>query len=102
MARIDIPAQHKTVIDDFTLKISNAKDRIDVLISLVVNAVAPIPEGAGSNAYFYQQGQTFIKGFLLLPLDFGIPREEFTPYAATINAKNYGNKLAVMLDMIPP
>lgn len=88
---------------ELTAILSDTVQKIDDCITTIVLTVYPLPkDGGGSNAYFYRQGQTFMKAFLAMPLDFGIRKEDYTPYACAENAQLYGNNIALMRDMLPP
>jgi type IV secretion system protein VirD4 len=66
-----------------------------------VDIVAPMPKDSGSNTYFYQQAQAFLKGYILLFLDHGIPREQFDMFLVSYNAKMLGDNLYVLLQTLP-
>jgi type IV secretory pathway TraG/TraD family ATPase VirD4 len=85
-----------------TTIISDSKQKIDDAINTIVLTVYPMPkDGGGSNHFFYAMGQTYMKAFFTLPLDFGVSREEYNPYMCAFNAKQYGNNLVVLRDMLP-
>jgi hypothetical protein len=82
--------------------VSDTRQKMDECITTIVETVYPMPkDGGGSNRYFYSQGQTYMKAFLTMPLDFGVKKEDYTPFICAENAQQYGNNLALMRDMLP-
>jgi hypothetical protein len=85
---------------DFRNKYLDAKSKIQTKLDIIVKTIAPVTEGT-REPFFEKSAQNLIKLYFLLPLDYGINKEDYNMFNVSSNAITYKEKLVILNDMLP-
>lgn len=77
-----------------------AKGLIEKKLDTIVNIISPINKNS-KEQFFDKKAQDLIKLYYLLPLDFGINKQEYTLHNLSVTGLELENKLTLLQDMLP-
>jgi type IV secretory pathway TraG/TraD family ATPase VirD4 len=78
----------------------DAQSLIQSKLDTIIKSIAPVNEAA-RDKFFDLAAQSLIKLYFLLPLDYGIERQDYTLFNVSSNSIYYEQKMIILNDMLP-
>jgi type IV secretory pathway TraG/TraD family ATPase VirD4 len=72
--------------------------KLDKKINFLINAIAPVPDNAGTNSFFYEQARVYLIGFIYLFLEINTNVDDFNLFNIASNVKLIAKKIGIIYD----
>jgi hypothetical protein len=93
-------AEYRDILAATQTKIAKAKAKIEHLIERYSAFTSTVT--GGHNIEFQKKGRSLAGMFMLLPLDLGISKKDYTPYTCAFNADILNFELPLIIEQLPP